>query len=246
MQNTCNWIVPEWPAPSNVKALTTVRTGGVSQSPFDSFNLALHVNDEITAVLQNREYLKKAALLPEDPLWLNQVHGTEVLEHGSFSHPYPILNADASIAEELGQVCAVLTADCLPILICNKSGTKVSAIHAGWRGLSNGILEIALQKLKSDPKELMVWFGPAIGPLAFEVKEDVLEAFKDISMKAFKPSGKESWYANLYQIAREKLLKQGITDMYGGQFCTFSEPERFFSYRRSNSTGRMATLIWLA
>jgi len=249
MPSNCNWIIPSWPAPRNILAFTTVRQGGVSKPPFDSFNLAQHVQDDPIDIAKNREILKTKANLPNDPFWLNQVHGIEVVTVGDYSIPYPLLEADASVAFQPNQVSVVLTADCLPVLLCNKQGTCISAVHAGWRGLSKGVIEAAVLKMACDPKDLLVWLGPGIGPSAFEVGEEVLLAFKNSPQgdtavdSAFKKNDKDRWFADLYQLARFRLSRLGVKDVYGGEFCTYSDPERFYSARRSKITGRMATVI---
>lgn len=238
-----DWITPNWPAPVNVKALTTCRRGnGVF-----GFNLALHVGDDPKVVLGNRQHLLIQAQLLNEPLWLNQVHGTNVVEITklNFSQSKTPPEADASISWLPNQVCAVLTGDCLPILICDKSGTRVSAIHAGWRGLAAGVIEAAIQKLCCPPEQLLVWLGPAIGPTVFEVGKDVLEAFQDCyTEECFKPTSKGTWLADIYQLAIVRLHRLGIVDIFGAGFCTYSDTERFYSFRRSNKTGRMASLIW--
>jgi len=244
MLNSCSWITPNWPAPANVRALTTTREQGVSGEPFHYYNLALHVNDDPHKVIENRKHLKIAANLPTEPFWLTQVHGITVVNLGEWQTPYPLIEADASVAFEPNQVCAILTADCLPILLCNQNGTRVSAIHAGWRGIATGVIEAAVQKLCCAPETLLAWLGPAIGPNAFEVKEDVFSLFAH--SKAFVPTGKESWLANIYQLAIEKLQQLGVYHIFGGGFCTYQDTERFYSFRRSKVTGRMASLIWLS
>jgi YfiH family protein len=251
MLNSCkdNFIVPTWPAPLNVSALTTVREGGISVEPYDSFNLALHVGDDPKKVLANRAHLKSQANLPQEPLWLTQTHSTRVVDAGDFTDPNNSKNpidADASVSFQPNQVCAILTGDCLPILLCNKAGTRVGAIHAGWRGLSGGIVEAAIRKLDCDPATLLAWLGPAIGPTVYEVQADVLSAFKEYQSEAtFKPQQKGRWLANIYQLARMRLKELGVMAIYGGEFCTYQDSTRFYSFRRSGTTGRMATLIWL-
>ncbi|MDM8564410.1 peptidoglycan editing factor PgeF [Candidatus Halobeggiatoa sp. HSG11] len=236
------FITPDWPAPPQVKAYTTTRKNGYSQPPYGSFNLATHVGDDIEAVTKNRNVLQKALAIPSKPIWLEQVHSnittTAILSNIN-------CKADASYTDKPEQVCVILTADCMPVLFCNKTGTKVAAIHAGWRGLANGILEEVLQYFDSD---VLVWLGPAIGPQAFEVGEDVYAAFTDFlpqASKAFTLTDNNHWLADLYLLARQRLAYQGITAVFGGKFCTYSEPERFYSYRRDKATGRMASLIWL-
>lgn len=249
MPSSYNWITPNWPAPLNVKALTTVRQGGVSIAPYDSFNFALHVGDDPKAVFANRAQLKLHAKLPEEPLWLTQTHSTRVVDVADFLNPNSknSIDADASVAFEPNQVCAVLTGDCLPILLCNKAGTHISAIHAGWKGLAAGIVEAAIRKLDCDPSTLMAWLGPGIGPTVYEVQEDFLSAFKDYQSEAtFKPKENGRWLANMYALATERLRRLGIATVYGDGFCTYSDSIRFYSARRSGTTGRMATLIWLS
>jgi YfiH family protein len=203
----------------------------------------LHVNDDPKQVTENREILRKAANLPAPPFWLAQVHGTTVVNVGDWFNPYPLIEADAAIALAPNQVCAVLTADCLPIFLCNQKGTCVSAIHAGWRGIAAGVIEAAIQKLGVAPETLLAWLGPAIGPQAFEVKEDVLMKFPN--SKAFVSTQAESWLANIYQLATERLHQLNIYRIFGGNFCTYYDPTRFYSFRRASTTGRMASLIWL-
>lgn len=255
VENKSLWITPSWPAPPRVKSLTTLRTGGVSLPPYDSFNLAAHVGDDPKSVLKNRIQLLQKAKLTTDPFWLTQVHGTTVLELDEISDEtkesktsFEPPEADAAISRTKGKIPAVLTADCLPILICNNQGSEVAAIHAGWRGLAKGIIEITVEKLFSKRETLMAWLGPAIGPTAFEVGEEMRDAFsKKGDESAFKTIAYQTakWTADIYQLARLRLQSLNIDQIYGGNFCTFTEPQRFFSFRRSNPTGRMATLIWL-
>ena len=234
-----HWITPDWPAPDGVKALSTLRTGGQGQGVYASFNLGAHVGDEPARVMENRRRLRE--LLPSEPIWLSQVHGTSVVNADAPDD----LNADASVSKRAGVVCAVMTADCLPILLCDRAGSQVAAVHAGWRGLAGGVVEAAVQAFAGD--ELMAWLGPAIGPQAFEVGDEVRQAFLeklDRCDGAFRPSQNNRWLADLYALARLELQKLGVDAVYGGEYCTFSDPERFFSHRRDGQTGRMATLIW--
>jgi len=246
MLNNCNWIVPEWPAPFNVKALTTTRRGGYSLAPYDSFNLAIDKGDDPQTVLANRELLKAKANLPSEPFWLKQVHSTAVVEAGTPLKDAIEIEADAAVAFQPNQVCVVMSGDCLPIILCNQTGTCVGAVHAGWKGLAAGVIEAALKKLDCDPATLLAWLGPAIGPEKFEVKEDVFLAFNGYqSAKTFRPAGNKGvWFANLYELAKERLKRLGVTGVFGGGFCTYQDTERFYSFRRSKITGRMATLIW--
>jgi YfiH family protein len=247
MPNTLatDWIKPEWPAPPQVHAWSTTRTGGVSRAPYDSFNLGDHVGDDPDAVRQNRARLVEYLQLPAEPLWLNQVHGCQVVDPlRTTSRP----EADASVSRQPNRVCAVLTADCLPVLFCDRAGTRVAAAHAGWRGLAAGVLEATVAALEVDPAEIMAWLGPAIGPDAFEVGGEVREAFVNSNAAcatAFTVSSGDHWLADLYALARLQLAYCGVDAVYGGGFCTYTNAEQFFSYRRDGVTGRMASLVWL-
>jgi YfiH family protein len=242
-----NFIIPNWPLPTNVKALQTTRIGGVSHAPYASLNLGAHVNDDEIAVSKNRLLL--APYLPSEPVWVNQVHGVEVIDAAQSTC---LQNADASFTTKPNIVCVTMTADCLPVLLCDKAGTVVAAVHAGWRGLCDGAIEAAVNKLPVDINDILVWLGPAIGPSAFEVGDDVRQQFiqhESLAEQAFKPYG-DKWLCNMYLIAKQRLNKLGITQIYGGgineDFCTYTDETRFFSFRRDNVTGRMASLIWLA
>ncbi|KWR73610.1 peptidoglycan editing factor PgeF [Pseudomonas citronellolis] len=240
---TSPWLIPDWPAPANVRACVSTRAGGVSQAPFDSFNLGDHVGDEPAAVAENRRRLEQAQGCR--PAWLSQVHGIEVVE----ADPSRVATADASWSATPGIACAVLTADCLPALFCDRAGTRVAAAHAGWRGLAGGVLEATLDRLAVPAGEVLVWLGPAIGPQAFEVGPEVREAFMADHAEAaaaFVPSVNAGRYmADIYQLARIRLAARGVTAVYGGGLCTFSDTERFYSYRRNPRTGRQASLVWL-
>ncbi|MGQ9660319.1 MAG: peptidoglycan editing factor PgeF [Thermochromatium sp.] len=243
-------IVPDWPAPASVRACTTTRLGGVSRGPFASLNLGDQVGDDPRHVAHNRDILCSHLGLPAAPLWLRQVHGCEVARADCPVAPVPA--ADAAIATTPGVVCAVTTADCLPLLLCDDQGTCVSAVHAGWRGLVGGVLERAVAAMAVAPERLLVWMGPAIGPEAFEVSPEVRAAFvaeHPESDVAFRPSPSATqearWLADLFELARLRLARLGIERVYGGGDCTFSQPRRFFSYRRDGTTGRLASLIWL-
>jgi YfiH family protein len=239
-----SFIEPDWPAPSNIKAYTTTRQGGASQMPYDSFNLADHVTDNPIDVQANRQRLIAQLALPNEPCWLTQVHGVEVVEANI---PQPI--ADAAYSITPNTICAVLTADCLPILICNRAGTHVAAIHAGWKGLAAGIIEETIKTLNLPGEELLAWLGPAIGPNTFEVGPEVRNLFLQHDPHAelaFHPSKNGRWLADIYQLARLRLFSSGVTAVYGGDFCTYTDTDRFFSYRRDGEkTGRMASLIWM-
>lgn len=228
-----------------VKAYTTTRHKGYSQGAYAHFNLATHVGDEMSAVVANRAQLQHMLALPNEPLWLEQVHGIEVI---TIDQNPQSLSADAAYTELPGQVCVVLTADCLPVLFCDRAGRRVAAAHAGWRGLVNGVLEATVSQFALPPERIYVWLGPAIGPQAFEVGDEVRDAFIQVlpqAQAAFQPTSRpHHWLADLYLLARQRLLHQGITAVYGGQFCTYTDPQRFYSYRRESITGRMASLIW--
>jgi YfiH family protein len=236
-------ITPDWPAPANVRTLQTTRQGGVSNSPYDTLNLGDHVGDVPLAVARNRNLLN--TLLPSEPVWLEQVHGTVVVRADVAGCS---TRADACIARHRAAVCVVMTADCLPILLCDQQGSVVGAAHAGWRGLCSGVIEATVQAMKVAPQHLMAWMGPAISQDVFEVGEEVRAAFvaaQPRAASAFIPGRSGKWLADIYMLARLRLEAMGITAIYGGNYCTFRERERFFSYRRDGVTGRMASFIWL-
>lgn len=245
------WLLPDWPAPAKVRGFMTTRAGGVSQPPYASFNLAGHVGDDILAVAENRSILRRH--LPAEPLWLVQVHGSRVAEAGIDAEG---VEADACVARTPGRVCAVMTADCLPVLFCDTAGTVVAAAHAGWRGLAGGVLERTVEAMRVAPGEIMVWLGAAIGPDNFEVGPEVREAFIEhdpLAATAFRPAlpgtldeAPRKWLADIYVLARLRLARLSVTQVYGGGLCTLRDAERFYSYRREQKTGRMASLIWLA
>lgn len=237
-----SFIVPDWPAPSNVCAIQTTRIGGVSLAPFDSLNVGDHVNDNPLHVAQNRQLL--ASYVPTEPVWMNQVHGVRVLDAAKSSC---IESADAAFTKRSNVVCVTMTADCLPVLICDLQGSTVAAVHAGWRSLCDGVIEATVKAMAVDSRQLMAWLGPAIGPDAFEVGAEVRAQFIDKDAQAastFKPSG-ERYLGDLYSIAKQRLNQLGVTQIYGGGLCTHTDKSRFFSFRRDGTTGRMATLIWL-
>ncbi len=236
-------VRPDWPAPLGVRAASTTRAGGVSEGDWAGLNLALHVGDDPRRVALNRERLRQALQLPAEPAWLRQVHGCDVAELGRAA---AACEADAAFADTPGQVCAVLTADCLPVLFADRRGRAVAAAHAGWRGLAAGVLEATLARF-DDPGEVIAWLGPAIGPAAFEVGDEVREAFLSAdpgASGAFVPH-RGRWRADLYALARRRLAAAGIGGVYGGGRCTYSEPRHFYSYRRDGRTGRQASLIWI-
>lgn len=238
-----DWIIPDWPAPPNVHALVTTRHGGVSVGPWAAMNLALHVGDDADAVATNRALLR--GYLPAEPCWLEQVHGVVVAD-ADRHHAQPP-RADAVVAREPGRVCAVLTADCLPVLLCADDGTRVAAAHAGWRGLAAGVLETTVAAMAHPGGELLAWLGPAIGPAAFQVGPEVRAAFvahDAAAADAFAAGEGDRWYADLYALARVRLRAVGVTRVYGGGWCTVRDAASFYSYRRDGVTGRMASLVW--
>lgn len=241
-------IIPDWSAPENIGALQTTRIGGVSDAPFDGFNLGYHVGDKQADVQANHDYLKTQ--LPSTAFWLEQVHGGKVvcLEHAQSQHS---LNqrpqADGIYTRLTGQPIAIMTADCLPILLTSSSGDEIAALHGGWRPLAQNIIAQALANFSASPEDILVWLGPAIGPSKFEVGQDVVDAFvtQNQAHKAdFSLKGNQKYLADIYSIAKRQLNQLEVTRIYGGEHCTVSGPERFFSYRRDGETGRMATLIW--
>ena len=239
-----NTLLPAWPAPPNVRALQTLRNDGFSQAPWNSFNLGDHVGDAVEHIGANRAELRRQ--LPREPLWLKQVHGVVAVNAENSPN---FVTADASFARASGYVCAVMTADCLPILLCDQAGSVVAAAHAGWRGLLDGVIEQTVAGMGVPPATLIAWLGPAIGPTCFEVGDEVRAAFVSKSAEAasaFVALGQGKWLADIYQLARQRLNGLGVFDISGGDACTVSEPKRYFSYRRDGVTGRMASLIWLA
>ena len=240
-----SWLTPDWPAPAHVRAVSTLRRGGVSVGDFESFNLAMHVGDDPDAVRDNRRRLRDALHLQREPAWLNQVHGTAVVEAKEFEAPP---SADASFTRAPGQPCVVMTADCLPVLLCDRAGTRVAAAHAGWRGLVSGVLKATIEAMNIECSELLAWMGPAIEQDAFEVGAEVREQFitRDAGDHvAFTANARGRWQADLYELARRELRRLGVSEVHGGGLRCFSDSERFFSYRRNARTGRMATMIWL-
>lgn len=241
-------IVPDWPAPSAVQAVSTTRTGGVSLPPYDLLNLGTHVNDEPAAVAENRRRLRQLAGLPAEPVWLAQVHGTAAVDAATAP---PGTTADACFSTKPGVVCVIQTADCLPVLFCDTSGRVVAAAHAGWRGLAGGVLEQTVAAMVGQgaaPDTILAWLGPAIGPKAFEVGAEVRTTFVDhdpAAEVAFVAHGNDKWLADIFRLARQRLLTCGVSRIYGGGVCTLSDPASFFSHRRDRVSGRQASLIWL-
>jgi YfiH family protein len=240
-----SWLEPEWPAPAGVRALSTFRGGGVSPAPYVSCNLGDHVGDSPEAVAENRRRLKAAAGLPAEPAWLRQVHGTNVADLDAAADRGP---ADAAFTRQRGRVCAILTADCLPLVLAADSGDLVAAAHAGWRGLAGGVIEATVKALQVAPEDLVAWLGPAIGPGHFEVGAEVRQAFVkgDLGAEtAFVPNARGRFMADLSALARRRLQALGVGRIYGGGQCTYADGERYFSHRRDGVTGRQAALIWL-
>ncbi len=238
------WIIPDWPAPAHVRAMVTTRAGGTSSGPYAGMNLGRRTADDPAAVEANHAQLNR--LLPEPPRWLAQVHGSSVVDADMMTgNDAP--EADASVARRPGTVCAILVADCLPVLFTDRAGSCIAAAHAGWRGLAGGVLTSTIASMPAKPADLLAWIGPGIGPTAFEVGDDVLQAFcADAPERkaAFKPLRAGKWLCDLPALARDALRRAGVTQVYGGDLCTYTDSERFYSHRRNPVTGRMAALIW--
>jgi YfiH family protein len=249
-------LAPNWPASPQIGAFCTTRAGGISKTPFDSLNLGRYVNDEAVAVSENRARVR--ALLPAEPVWLKQVHGTRVWD-ADLAHTEEIIEADAAVTTKSNTVLAVMAADCLPVLIRSPEGKVIGAAHAGWRGLVGGVLENTVDAMQakiglSDAGQYLAWLGPAIGPRAFEVGEEVLAAFHDYGQKQGLPVPAEAfmaidgkpgkYWANLYELARQRLASKGINYIHGGEFCTVRDQTDFFSHRRDGLSGRFAAFIW--
>lgn len=241
-------IIPDWPAPANVRAVFTTRIGGCSTGVYQGLNLGMHVQDNPEFVETNRAKLTDKLELTHSPIWLNQVHGTSV--YAAYAETNEIPTADAAVTTQQALPLTVMTADCLPVLFCDRTGTVVATAHAGWRGLCQGVIESTLESMQVPVDDILVWLGPAIGPQAFEVGEDVRSAFlaqNSEAEAAFLPTATDGkYFADIYGLAKLRLQAKGVHQIYGGQFCTFSDEQRFYSYRRSGQTGRMAGLIWLS
>jgi len=239
-------VKADWQAPANIHAFTTTRLGGVSGAPFDSLNVAGHVGDCDVHVEKNRQRLIEQYEIPGSPYWLNQVHGTEVIELTERVDPQVPLTADGAWTQQPRLVCAVLTADCLPLLLTNERGDQVAAVHAGWRGMADGIIETAVSQLDEEPSKVLAWAGPCIGPAAFEVGEEVREQLGG-SDRAYLPSSNTGkLLANLYLLAQQRLAAIGVTQYSHSPMCTYVDETCFFSYRRNGQCGRMASLIWIS
>lgn len=235
-------IKADWPAPKNIHACITTRENGFSHTPYDSSNLGEHVGDKIEHVLQNREALQAQLKLTQQPLWLEQTHSTLITDFDGQN-----TQADACYSNQAHQVCAVMTADCLPLLVCNKDGTEIAAIHAGWRGLVDGVIENSINRFTSTMDQLLVWLGPCISKTHFEVGDDVLTAFMNFDKNSemhFQKKDNGKYLCDMLNIARQRLMKIGVNNIYASDYCTYANESLFFSYRRDNITGRMASLIW--
>lgn len=242
--HSIEFIEPDWPAPASVRAAVTTRMGGVSAGRYATLNLATHVGDDPGAVAENRRRLRAALALPAEPAWLTQLHGRDV---AMLPGPLPA-SADAAVTFDRGTVCAVLVADCLPVLLAGRRGDCVGIVHAGWRGLAAGVIEATVAALAAGPGELLAWLGPCIGPQAFEVGPEVREAFlahDAAAARDFRAGHAAKFFADLSSLARRRLEACGVSEIRGGGLCTHADPARFFSYRRDGETGRMAALVWL-
>jgi len=242
-------LEPKWAAPATVRAAFSLRSGGTSEPPWDTLNLGVHVGDDPSAVLENRRRLANALSLPSEPVWLDQVHGNDVLEVDAHSRPTPDTRprADALVTRAAGVVLAIQVADCLPVLFSSRDGRVLGAAHAGWRGLAAGVLEATVTAMGVPPAEIVAWLGPSIGPAHFEVGDEVRAAFlasQADAEGAFSPNPRGRWQCDLPALARQRLMALGLGPVAGGSWCTAADPVRFFSHRRDQRTGRMAALIW--
>ena len=246
MNSPVAWITADWPAPAGIVAGCTSRQGGVSQGNHASLNLGAHVADDDAAVLENRRRFRLQCELPAEPRWLAQIHGTTVAVDPLVDSP---TTADAAYTRETAVVCAVLTADCLPVLFVSADGSELAVAHAGWRGLNAGVLEATVDEFSSPPGGLLAWLGPAISQAAFEVGSEVRDVFLEDDAAAaacFVANRRGRWQADLYALARQRLVRMGVTQVFGGDFCTYDDSARFFSYRRDGECGRMASFIYRA
>jgi hypothetical protein len=239
-----NWLPASWPAPPSIRAGSTARTGGASAGAYDSFNLAAHVGDEPARVAANRRRLRHMLDLPAEPCWLEQQHGARVIDAAQESNRC----ADAAWSGQSGVACAVLSADCVPILLCNRAGTEVAAVHAGWRGICAGVIQSAVERFRSPAGDLLAWFGPHITKESYQVGEDMWRACQDSvpdAAAAFTAAGDRRWRADLARLSCNVLLSCGVNSVHDSGWCTFGDAARFYSFRRAPVTGRMATLIWI-
>lgn len=244
MPTVIDWLSADWPAPEGVVAGCSCRSGGVSEGPFTSLNLGDHVGDNAKDVQENRRRFSRGCRLPAEPVWLNQVHGTAVVVDPATAE---VPQADAILTSRTNSVCAVLTADCVPVVFAADDGTQVGVAHAGWRGLCAGVLEATVAEFAQPPSAVLAWLGPAISQAAFEVGAEVRAEFVRHNEQAgtcFRPNGRGRWQADLYALARLRLAQAGVERVFGGEYCTFGEPERFFSYRRDGQCGRMASFVF--
>jgi YfiH family protein len=244
MSMPASWLVPTWPAAARVRAFVTTREGGVSSGEYESMNLGLSSGDDAANVARNRAIVR--GHLPSDPAWLAQVHGTDVADLDAPGTGTP--RADAAATSTPGRVAVVLTADCLPLFLCDRPGRRVAVVHAGWRGMAAGVIEKAVRALGAGPREALAWMGPAIGPDAFEVGPEVKAAFEASDRgagRAFAPGRPGKFMADLYELARQRLSRAGVHQVHGGGFCTHRDSGRFFSYRREQKSGRMGAFIWI-
>lgn len=243
-----NCLKVEWDAPVGVQAFTTLRTGGFSTGAYATFNLADHVGDDPIAVMKNRQELRQSLGLQREPLWLRQVHGTRVINWNDTIETGVAYEADACFTQLKYSPCVVLTADCLPLVLCDRAGTLVAAVHAGWKGLLSGVIEATVAAMEVPGETLLAWMGPAIGPEAFEVDEAVRNQFMAVDPQAevaFKPGKAGKWLADIFLLGKQRLNRVGVTAVFGGYQCTYTNADQFFSFRRAKDTGRLATLIWL-
>ncbi len=257
MSFSIDTIKPNWDVPDFIHSLVTLRSGGVSRGKYDSFNLASHVGDSVEAVLGNRQLLKKKFNLPAEPFWLEQTHSTNIVELPTLELN-ELKDTDAAWTGKANTICTVLTADCLPVFFYHPDKHRVAVAHAGWRGLADDILEKTIAAMTETPEQLKVWLGPAIGPEKFEVGEEVKDIFcktddckvddssEDCFVLSTSKAGKKHYLADIYRLAKRRLYNAGVISISGGDFCTVSDPQRFYSYRRDGQTGRMASLIWFS
>ncbi len=246
--STPDLILPDWPAPPGVHAAFTLRSRGVSQPPFGTFNVAAHVGDDPRAVAENRAALRASLRLPAEPVWLEQVHAHRVVDLDNETSRELSDPADAAVTRTPGRICVIQVADCLPVLFAAADGSAVGAAHAGWRGLAGGVLEATVRAMNTPPAQLFAWMGPAIGQAHFEVGEEVRAAFlaADAGAEgAFAANERGRWQCDLYALARQKLAALGVLSVHGGSWCTYADAERFFSYRRDGRCGRMAAVVWI-
>jgi polyphenol oxidase len=253
MSDAAGFLTADWPAPAHICALCTTRGNGFSSGAWRALNLADHVGDDPSAVAKNRQWLARELALPSPPQWLNQVHGCAVIDAASDG---VVRVGDAAYSDHAGIVCAVLTADCLPVALCDRAGTQVAVAHCGWRGLAAGVLRATVTRFRARPEDMLAWLGPAIGPRAFEVGADVRDEFLRTAVDAAhafaieaaflpQPHSAGKFLADLYALARAECHAMRIDTVHGGGFCTVEDSARFYSYRRDGVTGRMATLIWI-